>query len=218
MKRARSILEFCLTLAIISVVSACGGERREIPKSSASALMVIDCQRDYLQAHGRMPVAQDQVAAMIKAVNSTIAAARKQAIPVIYTMNEFAPWDFIGNAKRNHAAARYTSGQTFDPRIDDTAGVYFTKDHHDAFSNKEVESHLAIIETSQLVFAGVYAESAVLDTAKQALKMGYKVTVISDAVAGASDAAREKALNELKSAGAEIKSSSEFISGFGASA
>jgi nicotinamidase-related amidase len=199
-------------------MSACGGERREIPKSPASALMVIDCQRDYLEANGRMPVAQSQVEPMIKAVNSMIAAARKQAIPVIYTMNVFEPWNFIANAERNHAAARYSAGQTFDPRIDSAAGVYFSKKRHDAFSNPYLDSHLAVIETGQLVFAGVYAESAVLDTAKEALRMGYKVTVISDAVAGASDAARDSALNELKRAGAEIKSSSDFISGLGAAA
>lgn len=218
MKRARSILKFCLALTIVAVASACGGERREIPKSSASALMVIDCQRDYLEANGRMPVAQNQVEPMIKAVNSVIAAARKQAIPVIYTMNDFEPWSFIGNAGRKYAAVRYSAGQPFDPRIDSAAGVYFSKKRHDAFSNPYLDSHLAVIETGQLVFAGVYAESAVLDTAKEAIRMGYKVTVISDAVAGSSDAARASALNELKRAGADVKSSSEFISGLGAAA
>ena len=214
MKAGRSLTRCAVALALILGISACG-ERPEIPKNGGIALLVIDCQRDYLQANGRMPVAQDQAGPMITTVNNLIAAMQKQAVPVIYTQNDFPPWDFFGNLSRNYAASRYTPGQTFDTRLDDTAGIYLMKHRPDAFSNDEMQSHLGIIDVSNLVLSGVFAEKSVLDTAKAALKMGYKVTVISDAVAGASDAGRDKALNEMKVAGAGIKTSSEFIGSFG---
>lgn len=217
MKAGKSLTRCAIALALILGISACG-ERPEVPKNGGTALLVIDCQRDYLEANGRMPVAQDQAEPMIKNVNNLIAAMHNQAIPVIYTENEFPPWDFFGNLSRNYAASRYTAGQTFDTRLNDTAGIYLTKHRPDAFTNDQMQSHLGIINVSNLVLSGVFAEKSVLDTAEAALKMGYHVTVISDAVAGASDAERDKALNEMKAAGADVKTSSEFISSFGAGA
>ena len=56
---------------------------------------------------------------------------------------------------------------------------------------------------------------AVAATALDAIKRGYKVTVISDAIAGSNDEARDKALAELKGAGAQIETSAQFIASLG---
>jgi hypothetical protein len=116
---------------------------------------------------------------------------------------------------RNDAALRYEAGSALDPKLDGTAGVYFNKQHGDAFSNSEFGSHLEALNLGNLVIAGVFAGGSVAATALDAIKRGYKVTIISDAIAGSDDEARDKALAELKGAGAQIETSAQFIASLG---
>jgi nicotinamidase-related amidase len=114
---------------------------------------------------------------------------------------------------------RYERGSELDPRIPGAAGIYLTKDTANAFSNPWLSTQLeSTLSASHLVIAGVNADGAVLETARAAIARGYKVTVISDAVAAESDEARQAALNELKSAGAEIMTSAEYIASLSAGA
>jgi nicotinamidase-related amidase len=175
-------------------------------------LLLLDDQRDYLSPRGRMPVAQDEVGPLVKATNAMIAAMRQQALPVVYALNEFSPFDVLGNSQRNFAAMRFEPGQTLDTRIDNVAGVYFTKDNWSAFANPQFDQHLQLIGAGHLVLAGTYAERCVLATARDAMRRGYQVTVISDAVASSNAQRRDAALEELKQAGVQVESSDRFIS------
>ena len=100
-------------------------------------------------------------------------SARKQVVPVIYLKDEFSRFQFIGNFARDDAALRYEPGSAFDPRVDSTAGVYFTKECEDGFSNSYFASQLNTIQAGRLVIAGVYANRSVLETAKTAIARGY---------------------------------------------
>ena len=71
--------------------SACIKERLPM-RGPLTALVLLNYQYDYLRADGRMPVAQDQVGGLVKATNKMIAAMRQQPLPVIYTLNEFSPF------------------------------------------------------------------------------------------------------------------------------
>jgi nicotinamidase-related amidase len=201
------------------VLMAIGGceEGHRAAKSNDPALVLIDLQRSFLTPTGERPVAETQVDPLIKAVNGMIDAARKQVVPVIYIKDEFSRFQFIGNLARDDAALRYEPGSAFDPRIDYAAGVYFTKQCEDGFSNSYFESHLNTLEVGRVVIAGVYANRSVLETAKSAIQRGFGVTVLSDAVAAESDAARDSALRQLKEAGAEIQTSDQFIASLNAS-
>lgn len=203
----------------LMILGGCESERRATEsKGNAPALVLIDLQQSFLAPENARSVAQSEVDPMVKAVNAMIDAARKDVVPVIYFKDEFSRFQFIGNMARDDAALRYEPGSAFDPRIDATAGVYFTKQCLDGFSNSYFESHLEAINAGRVVIAGVYADSSVLETAKSAIERGYGVTVISDAVAAESDAARDAALKQLKDAGAQIQTSQEFIASLGASA
>jgi len=197
---------------VLLVLSGCESERRPADsKGNAPAIVLIDLQRSFLNSEGASPVAQEQIEPLIKTTNAMIDAARKQAVPIIYIKDEFSRFQFVGNMERDDAALRYEPGSGLDPRIDDTAGVYFAKECEDGFSNDFFGSHLEAIEAGHLVIGGVYADRSVLETAKSAMLRGYRVTVISDAVAAESDAVRDTALKELRDAGAEIQTSEEFI-------
>lgn len=211
MRATRAALMFAATLSLTLMLGACAKSEPVDFKDPRTALVLIDFQSDYLHPGGRMAVAQNQVDPMLNAANAMIEAARKNAINVIYVRDEFSRFEFIRNMLRNDAALRYEAGSALDPRLDGTAGVYFNKERGNAFSNSEFVSHLEALNLGNLVIAGVYAGGSVAATALDAMRRGYKVTVISDAIAGSNDEARDKALAELKGAGAQIETSAQFI-------
>ena len=61
------------------------------------------------------------------------------------------------------------------------------------------------------LLAGVYANACVLCTARGALKRGYRVTVLRDAVAAASDAKRVAALRKMQRQGVEVADSAAVL-------
>ena len=193
-------------------LSACIKERTPL-RGSRTTLVLLNYQLDYLRAHGRMPVAQDQVSGLIKATNKLIGAMRQQPDPVIYTVNEFSPFQPVADVVQNFSAMRFEAGSALDPRINYLGGVYFSNQDWDPFTNSQFERHLQLIGAGHLVLAGTYPERAVLDTAREAKRRGYAVTVISDAVASSDAHRRDAALNALKEAGIELERSDQFITG-----
>src|SRR5205814_10208416 len=145
-------------------ISACVKERAPI-RGLVTVLVLLDAQRDYLSPHGRMPVAQDQIEPLVKAVNVAIGAMQQRALPVIYASNEFSPFDEPGNFSRNFSAMRFEPGSTLDKRINNLAGVYFTKDDWNAFADPQFVEHLQLVGAGHLVLAGANAERSVLATA-----------------------------------------------------
>jgi nicotinamidase-related amidase len=216
MIRPKSALMVAAILCLMFVMSACEGENANVNRGPGTALVLIDLQTDYLSPDGKMPIAQNQAGPLIKAANSLIQAARAQAFPVVYAMNQVSHFDFWHIIKHGTAAMRYSPGQLIDPQVDSVAGPYFAKSSQDAFCNSEFSNHLDALDSGNLVVAGVYADKSVLATVKTAIANGYKVTVISDAVGSSSDQARDTALDELKTAGAKVETSAEFLATVGA--
>ena len=191
-------------------ISACIKERPPL-RGPLTALVLLDYQVDYLSTNGRMPVARDQVGDLIKATNKMIAAMQQRPMPVIYTVNEFCPFEPVSDLGQNFSALRFEPGSTLDKRINYLGGVYFSSDDWNAFANPQFDEHLQLIGAGHLVLAGTYPERSVLATAREAKRRGYAVTVISDAVASSDAQRRDAALQELKQAGVEIETSDQFI-------
>jgi nicotinamidase-related amidase len=185
-------------------------ERRPL-RGSATVLVLLAYQVDYLRAEGRMPVAQDQVGGMIKATNKLIATMRQQPLPIVYTINEFSPFEPVSDLGQNFSALRFEAGSVLDPRINYLGGVYFSNDDWDAFANPQFAMHLQLIGAGHVVLAGTYPERSVLDTARSAQRRGYTVTVISDAVASSDERRRDAALQAVKQAGVDVATSDQFI-------
>jgi nicotinamidase-related amidase len=214
MKLSKPALMAAMVLGLAFVVAGCE-EKTQEHHGPGTALILIDLQRDYLLPDGKLPIAQDQREPLVKAVNALIAAAQERAFPVMYTMNQFSQFAILNNMAHGFAAIRYSAGQTLAPDVNQVAGPYFTKTSDDAFCNSEFVSHLAGLDSGNLVVAGVYADRSVLATVRSAIERGYTVTVISDAVGASSDAARDAALDQLKQAGAKVETSSEFLTSLG---
>jgi nicotinamidase-related amidase len=168
------------------------------------ALLLIDFQRDFLAASGRLPVAADQVQPVIDAANRAAARARAEGTAVIAIGNEFLRRDWVGNLLRRFAALAGSDGARWDERVPREGARYFAKWRGSAFCNPELDRFLRSENVGELELAGLYAGACISATARDALKRGYRVAVLADAVADRNDAARGRALRRLERRGIAI--------------
>jgi nicotinamidase-related amidase len=168
------------------------------------ALLLIDFQRDFLRESGRMPVAANQVGPVIDAANRALLKAQAEGVPVITIGNEFRRGDWLANLFRRFAALAGSDGARWDERVPRDGLRYFAKWRGSAFCNRDLDRFLRDENVGHVDLAGLYASACVSATARAALKRGYRVAVLSDAVADRSDAARDRALRRLERSGVAI--------------
>ena len=117
--------------------------------------------------------------------------------------NEFRRSDWA-NLFRRFAALAGSDGARWDERVVVDGAPYFRKWRGSAFCNPALLDCLRGLGVEDLAIAGLYASACVTATARDALGWGFRVTVLSDAVADRSDGARARALKRLERAGAAI--------------
>lgn len=186
MKLKASLGACAVVLALGGCERATTGPRIPIYDHPQVAFVVVDVQKEFVDSGGSLPVASQQVEPMLAATNRLLESARSLGVEVLYVTSE-SP-----------------AGGDFDPRLKRSAGPVFPKGRADAFSNRDLERYLRSRAIDHLVIAGVFADRCVLFTARGAMNRGYKVQVVSDAVAAATDARRSQALRRLETEGAEI--------------
>ena len=82
--------------------------------------------------------------------------------------------------------------------------AHFTKRRRDAFSNRNLIAHLTERGVKELLIGGVYANACVAATTRAALRRGFNVTVVTDAIGAISDDGRERACIALACHGAKL--------------
>ncbi|MEP7288475.1 MAG: cysteine hydrolase [Chloroflexota bacterium] len=179
--------------------------------TNQTALLVVDLQVDFIDPQGRYPVATHHIEPMLAATNRLIAAAPSHGTQVIYIGNEYSPRD-LANLFRNHSAIKGSDGSQLDSRVSRINNHYFSKDQSNAFTNPKLDLFLREHNVKQLVLTGVYASACVRGTALAGLKHGYQVSVVSDAVADASDQRRNAALNGLQRKGVAVLTNAQLLS------
>ena len=177
-------------LAALIAVSACDrattGPRIPVYDHPQIGLVVIDVQKEFMESTGRLPVAREEVEPMLAATNRLVESARPLGVEVVYVTSE-SP-----------------AGGDLDSRLRTGAGPVFAKRRADAFSNTELDRFLRSRAIDHLVIVGAFADRCVYFTARGAMNRGYKVKIVSDAIAAATDARRARAIDRLRSEGAEI--------------
>lgn len=197
------MLRLSVILLTLTGCLATEGEPIGPYEKPTTALIVLDLQRDLLEADGRMPVKQEQVQPMLETATALHAAARAQGLPVIRIENLYTSSD-VGNLFRNGATVRGTPGAAWDSRAPVDADAMFEKDAPDAFSTPAFDAALREKQVTHLVITGVYADGCVTWTTRGALNRGYRVTLVRSGVAAGSDQARNNALDALKAEGVTI--------------
>jgi nicotinamidase-related amidase len=178
----------------------------------AHVVLAIDLQRDFLQDDGRMPIARSQVPGLVAVANTVTAAAAEHGAKVVYIGNEFPRSQWLANFFRHGAAIAGSPGGEIDPRVVKRSSTYVSKAEGNAFSNPALGAFLRAAGAEELIVMGVFAGACVAATTRAAMRSGYRVTLVRDAIGAASDAARDRALAKLERAGARVMSGDEVVS------
>jgi nicotinamidase-related amidase len=171
-----------------------------------SAVLFMDLQRDFLSGEdGCMPVDELDAEAVLQAANEVLSKrVLAKALP-IFVLNQFPATARIANFFRKGAAIAGSTGAELDPRLEssDSAKV-IVKARPSAFSNPELEQYLRAHDVQELYVLGVFAEGCVRSTVIEAVKLGYTVHVIENAVATNAAWKKHFALWAMKRVGAII--------------
>jgi nicotinamidase-related amidase len=169
-------------------------------RQTKSALLLIDFQCDFLSPKGRKPVDQTQVRPVLEAAARAIEDFRSSGLPIVAVGNEFRRFDPL-NIFRRFASIEGSPGCAWDERLPLTGVQYFPKWGGSAFGNPALEPWLRERGVDELVLTGLYAQFCVSETAKAALKRGFRVSTIDDAIACADDRTKARSLARLHALG-----------------
>lgn len=136
-----------------------------------STLVLIDCQNEY--ATGKLPLAG--VEAALGEVARLLARARAAGTPVVHVAHVGRPggaFDPEAEGGRIHAQAAPAGGE---PVV--------TKGLPNAFAGTTLQAELERIGRRQLILAGFQTHMCVSATARAALDLGYRSTVVASAAA-----------------------------------
>ncbi len=155
--------------------------------TAATALLLVDCQEDYLSRDGLTPPRQELVAAIAGA----LAAARAKGWPVIHVRTS-AGADGVGAMPHRQAAPEAIDGtpganppEELEEAPDES--VLF-KRFFSAFDAPGLEEVLGTLGVTRLVIAGVHTHACVRASALDAYARGLEV-VIADDLVGSDDPA-----------------------------
>ena len=208
--RFRVLVWLLLATAAAAAAAGCDapapGGRIPIYEEPAVALLGHDVQRDFLEPRGRRPVAPAHAAAALTAVNRLIEGARPLRVHVACARSRFRRDDRLGNWLRGGAAIDGDPGAELDERLRLLGAPVFDREGGDALASVALDRWLRDRSVDHLVLAGA-VDSAVAATATAARRRGFKVLVVRDAVAAASDGRRARVLARLWRAGAELADS-----------
>jgi nicotinamidase-related amidase len=171
-----------------------------------TAILLMDLQRDFLDREaGRMPVDERGAKAALRVANAVLSKrVLADALPILVT-NQFPASARVANFFRHGAAIGGTRGAELDPRLERSGSeVVIAKARPSAFSNPELQRYLHAHGVQTLYVLGVYAEGCVRASVVEAVKLGYSVIVVADAVASNAAWKKSFALWAMARAGATI--------------
>ncbi len=145
------------------------------------ALLVIDAQEDFIgEQRNKKKFNYEDVDDLVKNINNKIITYEKNIDEVIYIANilpnNFFYKKFFGYGITGSRGAR------FDKRIKIVSGNYFEKQVGNAFRNNNLVKFIKDKGIDEVELVGVDEIGCVFKTAKGAIELGLKVTLLSDSV------------------------------------
>ena len=176
-----------------------------------TALLLLDLQRDFLEANGRMAVGVAEANQVVSLANHLIQHAQCAGWNLIFIKNEYPRADRLGNLFRKGAAIEGSAGAELDPRVAvPSTGVVLTKSRPECVTNPALAEALNAGAIRRVVVLGVMAEGCVRTSVIGAIHRGFALTVVSDAVASTRALFWRFGMRSME-AGAIIKKSSEIL-------
>jgi nicotinamidase-related amidase len=191
------------------------------PAGWSKALICIDMQRDFVEPGA--PAAVSGATACIAAVERAASALRQERGIVIWVTRSY---EADGSNVEPSRLARWRSAPFVvagSPGAELVPGlgaapedVAIVKPSYSAFFGTDLDGLLSGAGVEELVLCGVDLARCVRATAVDGLSRGYSVTVLADASATRSDAAKRSNLDDLGDLGAVVLSSEEWLAVEGA--
>ncbi len=199
----------CMAAAMMfrSMFIATRGKKIGSYQHPRKALVVLDIQEGYSGTNARQPVTAPPTTGMLATVNRLIDMASESAMEVAYIRQVFSNNLFV----RLHGGRR-VGKVIIDRRIKVINGNDFEKNRTDAFSSRPFEQLLIDRHVDELYLVGVDAAFCVYYTACGALNRGYRVVVVTDAVASRNN--MEDVLERYRRKGIGVITSEQLISSF----
>jgi len=177
------------------------------------ALLIVDVQNDFLPG-GRLAIPDGD--AVIPILNRYLANFSKQCLPIFATRDwhpaNHCSFKQQGGLWPEHCVAQ-TFGAEFPPALNlsETTQIISKATHMDqeaysGFQNTDLDSRLKSQRVRRLFIGGLATDYCVLNTVKDALKLGYTVFLLQDAVQAVnlSPDDGEKALQKMMELGCRL--------------
>lgn len=179
-------------------------------KNNKQALIVVDVQNDFCP-NGALAVPQgDEV---VGPLNKIIDEFLERGAPVYKTRDWHPPttqhFEAYGGKWPVHCVQN-TKGAEFHPALRDDSRINVVskglgdKDSYSAFDETDLASQLHKQNVEEVVVGGLATDYCVKNTVLDALKNGFKVKALKDAMRAVDPEDSERALDEMRAAGAEI--------------
>ncbi len=182
---------------------------------AGTALLVMDCQNAILEG---LPAATRE--RLLGNLNRVLAAGRKAGLLTGYVVVEFRPGypevnsrnERFNGVKTGGALQLHDAGAQVASEIEPQRGdIVVVKKRVSAFAGSDLELILRSSGIDTLVLAGVSTLGVVESTARAAIDMDFRVVVLADGCADASDEAHEAAIHHVIPFSAKVKTCAEFI-------
>lgn len=138
---------------------------------SKAALVVIDAQREYVD--GKLPLTS--VAAALAEIGALLARARKAGTPIIHVQHRGRPGGAFGPDTPGYPIVAEAQPEGGEPVIQ--------KSLPNAFAGTDLKQRLEATGRKELIIAGFMTHMCVEATARAAIDLGLKATVVAGATA-----------------------------------
>ncbi len=184
------------------------------------ALIVVDVQRDFMPG-GALPVPRgDEVVAPLNVLISHFA---REGFNIIYT-RDWHPPDHVSFKQRGGPwpphCVQGSEGAEFHPDLEVPEGAIIVskatdrdRDAYSGFEGTNLNEILRERGVRRLFVGGVATEYCVRATVLDALKLGYEVFVVEDAIRGIDPEGEERAKTEMVKEGAVLVRLDEILLG-----
>ena len=132
---------------------------------TTSALLIIDVQNELF--HKKTPVYHGDE--MLTNICALAERAHESGVPVIYVQHE------------NNSMLKGSDGWELHPRLQPQGSdLFFQKQHSSAFEKSKLHETLTGLGVRQVIITGMVTHGCVKAACLDALKLGYRVTLVSD--------------------------------------
>ncbi|KAL4882961.1 Isochorismatase hydrolase [Aspergillus karnatakaensis] len=197
--------------------------------SPKTALVLIDPLNDFLHPTGKLTSALPDLATRntISNLETLVSAARENQIPIFYGLHQqwtphaYHDWQHMTDShvklKESKAFEKGSFGgeiyEGLGPKEEGGDVVVSRHWNSDSFQNTDLDFQLRQRDITNLVFAGLTANTCLESSARHAYELGYKVTILKDATAGFSKELTDVAIDLVWPLFARVLSVAECIEG-----